>query len=161
MNNIVLLYQWTIFVYELIALVKLLVHHSFYVWNLKLISTQWFSYCLLSRTYGRQHGGNQHCGVTGKLKTCLRLRSHAKSLIPRICLLASLNNVWRGILIRLGLINELPICITQGHSLSVHKLGRPGYLLVKHGSGIGSNSLCLLYGSLTWCFMVPKTVLSK
>lgn len=102
-----------------------------YVWSLKLISKPWFSYCLFSRTYGQQHGSNQHCSVAVKLKTCLWLYSHAKSPIPRICLLASLNNVWRGILIRLDLIKELPICITQGHSLSVHKLERPGYLLVK------------------------------
>lgn len=148
---LLLSYQFTVSIEELITLVKPLVYHSLYVWNLKLINTQLFSYCLFSRTYGQQHGGNQHCGIPEKLKTCLWLRSHAKSLIPCISLLASLNNVWRGILIRLGLIKELPICITQGHSLSVHKLGRPGYLLVKlniaawsrHNSRIGSSSLCL------------------
>lgn len=96
-----------------------------------LTSKQWFSYCLSSRTYGHQHGGNQHRIGAVKLKMCLWLYSHAKSLIPHVCLLASLNNVWRGIVIRLSLIKDLPICITQGHSLSVHRLRRPSYLLAK------------------------------
>ena len=101
-----LLPQCTVSIEDLITLVNSLVYHTHCVWNLNLTSTQLFSYCLFSRTYGQQHGANQHCGVVVKLKTCLWLCSHAKSLIPGICLLASLNNVWRGILIRLGLIKE-------------------------------------------------------
>lgn len=109
--------------------------------------------CFQGHMAGSMVAINKHCSVAVKLKTCLWLCSHAKSLIPHICLLTSLNNVWRGILIRLGLIKELPICSTQGQSLSVHKLGRPGYLLVKlifawsvHNSWIVSNNLSLF----TW-----------
>lgn len=115
-----------------------------------------------SRTYGQQHGSNQHCVVAVKLKTCLWLCSHAKSLIPRICLLASLNNVWRGILIRLGLIKELPICITQGHSLSSQTWRARLSVCKTCSAPEEARASLLMWATLTSCFfVVPEIVVNR
>lgn len=74
--------------------------------------------------------GNQHHTAPVKLKTWfVFIIMPTLPLTTLICLLA--NKVWRGILIKLGLIKVYSICIMQGHSLSIYKLRKPGYLLVE------------------------------